>query len=209
MKDVLAMRPIWHQTDERVSAHIFVAALGLLLHRCIERTLRASGCDISSTQAMKILKHGRGLLREEHFEIRIPFSELCPGELPTYRSAPPLAPFGTSAAEAALWEDEIAGPFAEEMERRAVEFGECRFDLARWSPECVTFRSRWVWGIKYWRAQEWLGYFAASIVSCGIGFFIMPLLPLRIVEVTEIAAPFSRPALVGELMRVAEAFSRT
>jgi hypothetical protein len=29
------MRPIYHQTDERAQAHIFVAALASLLHRAL------------------------------------------------------------------------------------------------------------------------------------------------------------------------------
>ena len=56
LKDVLRMRPIWHQTDERVSAHIFVATLGLLVSRCLERSLKAAGCDTSATEAMKLLR---------------------------------------------------------------------------------------------------------------------------------------------------------
>ena len=45
LKDVLAMRPIYHQIESRVKAHIFVAALALLvqrlLHRRLERALQA------------------------------------------------------------------------------------------------------------------------------------------------------------------------
>jgi transposase len=33
LKDVLDMRPIYHQTDNRVQAHIYVAALALLIQR--------------------------------------------------------------------------------------------------------------------------------------------------------------------------------
>jgi transposase len=31
------MRPIYHRTDDRVQAHIFVATLAFLLHRAIEK----------------------------------------------------------------------------------------------------------------------------------------------------------------------------
>jgi transposase len=41
LKDVIDMRPIYHQTKDRVQAHIFVAALAHLLHRAIEQTLKA------------------------------------------------------------------------------------------------------------------------------------------------------------------------
>ncbi len=37
LKDVIEMRPIYHQTDARVQAHIFVAALAFLLHRALAR----------------------------------------------------------------------------------------------------------------------------------------------------------------------------
>src|SRR5947207_7894027 len=46
LKDVLAMRPIYHRTDDRVQAHIFVAALAFLLHRAIEKKLKAAGLDL-------------------------------------------------------------------------------------------------------------------------------------------------------------------
>jgi transposase len=38
LKDVLDMRPICHQTDEREQAHIFVAALAFTIHRAIEKS---------------------------------------------------------------------------------------------------------------------------------------------------------------------------
>ena len=49
LKDVIEMRPIYHRTDARVHAHIFVAALAFLLHRTIEEKLKAAGLDLSST----------------------------------------------------------------------------------------------------------------------------------------------------------------
>src|SRR6516164_4775581 len=51
LKDVIDLRPIYHRTDDRVQAHIFVAALAFLLHRAIEKKLKAAGLDLSATQA--------------------------------------------------------------------------------------------------------------------------------------------------------------
>ena len=59
LKDVLEMRPIYHQTDARVEAHIFVAALAFLLHRAIEKRLKAAGLDLSSTEALQALRSVR------------------------------------------------------------------------------------------------------------------------------------------------------
>jgi transposase len=56
LKDVLHMRPVFHQSEERVRAHIFVAALALLVHRALERKLKTSGMDLSATQALGALK---------------------------------------------------------------------------------------------------------------------------------------------------------
>jgi transposase len=55
LKDVLEMRPIYHQTDTRVEAHLFVAALTLLLTRALERKLQAAGLDLSAEQALEAL----------------------------------------------------------------------------------------------------------------------------------------------------------
>ncbi|HMB02801.1 MAG TPA: hypothetical protein VKP69_03560, partial [Isosphaeraceae bacterium] len=35
LKDVMALRPIYHQVEPRVKAHIFVAALALLVQRLL------------------------------------------------------------------------------------------------------------------------------------------------------------------------------
>jgi len=55
LKDVLAMRPIYHQVEPRVRAHIFVAALALLVQRLLDRRLRGAGLEFSSTRAMEAL----------------------------------------------------------------------------------------------------------------------------------------------------------
>jgi transposase len=56
LKDVIEMRPIFHHTDARVEAHIFVAALAFLLHRMIEKQLKAAGLDLSATEALRVLR---------------------------------------------------------------------------------------------------------------------------------------------------------
>jgi len=53
LKDVMAMRPIYHRIEPRVRAHIFVAALALLLHRLLERRLGEAGVDLSAPQALQ------------------------------------------------------------------------------------------------------------------------------------------------------------
>jgi transposase len=59
LKSVIDMRPIFHRTDHRVEAHIYVAALAFLLHRAIEKKLKAARIDISATEALSILKSVR------------------------------------------------------------------------------------------------------------------------------------------------------
>ena len=55
LKDVLAMRPIYHQIEPRVRAHIFVAALALLVQRLLHRRLEEAGIDFSPERAMQAL----------------------------------------------------------------------------------------------------------------------------------------------------------
>ena len=55
LKDVLAMRPIYHQIETRVKAHIFVAALALLVQRLLDRRLEQAGIDFSPERAMEAL----------------------------------------------------------------------------------------------------------------------------------------------------------
>jgi len=59
LKDVIQMRPIYHHTDERVQAHVFVAALAFLLHRAIEKKLKAAHIDLSATEALQALRSVR------------------------------------------------------------------------------------------------------------------------------------------------------
>ena len=55
LKDVLEMRPIYHQVEPRVKAHIFVAALALLVQRLLGRRLADSGVDLSPSRAIQAL----------------------------------------------------------------------------------------------------------------------------------------------------------
>jgi transposase len=53
LKDALAMRPIYHQVEHRVKAHIFVAALALLVQRFVEQRLQSVSVDLSPERAMQ------------------------------------------------------------------------------------------------------------------------------------------------------------
>src|SRR5512135_788457 len=55
LKDVMALRPIYHQVEPRVKAHIFVAALALLVQRLLGRRLEEAGVDLSPAHAMQAL----------------------------------------------------------------------------------------------------------------------------------------------------------
>jgi transposase len=55
LKDVLAVRPIYHQSETRIKAHIFVAALALLVQRLLHRRLEQAGIDFSPERAMQAL----------------------------------------------------------------------------------------------------------------------------------------------------------
>ena len=55
LKDVLTLRPIYHQIEDRVKAHIFVAALALLVQRLLGRRLEGAAVDLSPARAMQAL----------------------------------------------------------------------------------------------------------------------------------------------------------
>jgi transposase len=55
LKDVMALRPIDHRVEPRVKAHIFVAALALLVQRLLSRRLQETGVDLSPARAMEAL----------------------------------------------------------------------------------------------------------------------------------------------------------
>ena len=53
LKDILALRPIYHQREPRVRAHIFVAALALLVQTLLERRLQDAHVDLSAPEALQ------------------------------------------------------------------------------------------------------------------------------------------------------------
>ena len=55
LKDVMALRPIYHQIESRVKAHIFVAALALLVQRLLGHRLEGAGVDLSPERALQAL----------------------------------------------------------------------------------------------------------------------------------------------------------
>jgi hypothetical protein len=56
LKSELAIRPLWHQTDARVQAHILVAFLGYALWVALKHTLKRAGASLSPQQALDRLR---------------------------------------------------------------------------------------------------------------------------------------------------------
>jgi transposase len=56
LKDPLSMRPIWHRSERRVKAHIFVAALAFLIERMLERALKDARVQLSAQQALAAIQ---------------------------------------------------------------------------------------------------------------------------------------------------------
>jgi transposase len=56
LKDVLALRPVYHRVESRVRGHVFVAVLGLLLQTLLQRRLQEAGVDLSAEQALQALE---------------------------------------------------------------------------------------------------------------------------------------------------------
>jgi len=56
LKDVIEMRPIYHQTEHRVEAHIFIAFLAFLLDRALEKKLKSAGMEFSSKETWQMPK---------------------------------------------------------------------------------------------------------------------------------------------------------
>ena len=101
LKDVLAMRPIYHQVELRVKAHIFVAALALLIQRLLHRRLEQAGIDFSPERAMQALSTIRLVtLRVADQTERRGVSGGCPDALRVLKALkvtdlkPPTAPDG-------------------------------------------------------------------------------------------------------------------
>jgi transposase len=101
LKDVLAVRPIYHQVELRVKAHIFVAALALLIQRLLHRRLEQAGIDFSPERAMQALSTVRMVsLRLEDQAERRGISGGCPDALRVLKALkltdlkPPTPPKG-------------------------------------------------------------------------------------------------------------------
>jgi len=56
LKDVIEMRPIYHRDENRVKGHIFVAMLGFLLKRALDKRLKAAGSHLSGEAALEALR---------------------------------------------------------------------------------------------------------------------------------------------------------
>jgi transposase len=56
LKGLLEVRPVYHHKDDRVRAHVFVAALAFLVDRALEKKLRAANSALSSPAAWQALE---------------------------------------------------------------------------------------------------------------------------------------------------------
>ena len=56
MKDVLALRPVWHRAEDRVRAHVLVASLALVFDRILQRKLDQAGVELSSQRAWQAVE---------------------------------------------------------------------------------------------------------------------------------------------------------
>jgi transposase len=56
LKGLLEVRPVYHHWDQRVEAHVFIAALAFLLDRAMEKKLKQAGSDLSSPFAWQSLE---------------------------------------------------------------------------------------------------------------------------------------------------------
>ena len=56
LKHLVELRPVFHQQEERVRAHVFVAALALLVDRALEKELQAANSGLSSPAAWQALE---------------------------------------------------------------------------------------------------------------------------------------------------------
>jgi transposase len=56
LKGLLEVRPVYHHKDDRVRAHVLVAALAFLLDRALEKKLQAAGSSLSSPAAWQALE---------------------------------------------------------------------------------------------------------------------------------------------------------
>ena len=55
LKDFLKIRPIFHHTDQRVRAHVFICVLAYLFERLIGLLCRRTSLDLSPRKALSFL----------------------------------------------------------------------------------------------------------------------------------------------------------
>ena len=56
IKDVIKIRPIYHQTEERTKAHIFIAVIAYLIEKVLQRRLREAKIRITAQDALEFAK---------------------------------------------------------------------------------------------------------------------------------------------------------
>jgi transposase len=78
LKDVLALRPIYHRVEPRVKAHIFVAALALLVQTLLGRRLQEAGVALSAVEAFQAVQTIRHVTFRVGAEARSGVSAACP-----------------------------------------------------------------------------------------------------------------------------------
>jgi transposase len=66
----ISIRPIHHKNDDRVKAHIFVAALAFLLERYLEKSLEEAASELSARDALKALQTIRRVSFTVNGEVR-------------------------------------------------------------------------------------------------------------------------------------------
>lgn len=64
LKDFLGIMPIYHYTDRRVRAHIFVCILSLFIQKYLEQKLEKADIDISVEKAIRLLKKIRVVINQ-------------------------------------------------------------------------------------------------------------------------------------------------
>jgi transposase len=102
MKDVLSLRPVYHQAETRVRAHIFVAAPGLLLQTLLQHRLAEAEVDLSAEHALQALETVRHVRFQIEGETRAGVSAANPRARQVLKALgitnvrPPAAPEGES-----------------------------------------------------------------------------------------------------------------
>ena len=83
------MRPIYHQVEPRVKAHIFVATLALLVQRLLHQRSREANIDFSPSRAIEALSTIR-LSEEKRARIRRCHRTSRLSEMPPWENNPSI-----------------------------------------------------------------------------------------------------------------------